>query len=90
MKFTTGKAPIPENRAGRSSDFRKALAALPVGDDYIEVLLEDAKSKTLGNLQRAISVTAMRQFGKGNYTTRQNIDRTGFRIWRTAQPQQSQ
>ena len=86
MKFTTGSAPIPpEGTIGRElSLLRVALAALPVGEEYIEILLDDTHYLTMSAFQSRVAVTASNAMGKGNYTTRRNPDRTGVRIWRTA------
>ena len=84
MKFTTGSAPIPASRGRLHTKLSLAMAALPIGDDYIEVLLADAAQPTLTRLQNAVAGKANHAFGKGNFATRTNPDRTGIRIWRTA------
>ena len=87
MKFTTGSAPIP--KAMRSDGrprtaFRKALDDLSVGDEYVEVLLADTRYKNLTRVQAVVTNMSIEAFGRGNYVTRRNPDRTGIRIWRTA------
>ena len=87
MKFTTGSAPMPQSGGGGGrphSDLRIAIATLNIGDDYAEVLLADTGRATLNGLQAAVATIARKALGKGNYATRQNPDRTGIRIWRTA------
>ena len=87
MNFTTGKAPTPKSSGGGGrphSDMRLAIAALTIGDDYVEVLLANTGRATLDGLQASVLCLARRALGKGNYATRQNPDRTGVRIWRTA------
>lgn len=70
--------PVPARRGGRSLIHLYPFAQMSPGDSF-EVY---ANGVSVNAIQSRLVVGAAKAFGRGNYTTRVNTERTAVRVWR--------